>query len=296
METYKFLDDIEELKFWWMYGMRPLKQNEVYFISTSARNKKLNEAEREIYNVGRSEMFHKEIISENDFSRFLKAIRKCESNKLAYLTKNGLPYPDKVLVLYCNISPSDAYVAMKEQINYLINTQLQLTDSFIKNSQKGIEDNFKNIRHCHTTGQSVFARSFAESEWVDVDCDIEGFKNIQGYEAIDCVDDFLNLFVRKGNFIKIETSGGFHYLIRKSSLSEIGRSQKQDPMAFLIDNMKFRLDGNVKINEIIRNKNEMVPTPGCLQYGNPVIIWNKDDFKDVVPFHEYPNYIDELKI
>lgn len=191
LPTYKFLKDANELKWFWAYAMRPLKPNEVYFISTSARNKRLDEAEREYFQVGRSEMWHKEIITEDDFSRFLRGIRRCEANKLAYLTKGGMPYPDKVLVLYTNIAPINAYSAMTKQIDNLINTQRELVDSVLKNSQQGIDQAYHNIRHSHTTGQSVFARSFSDSDWVDIDSDIEGWDNAAGLEAIEAVKNLL---------------------------------------------------------------------------------------------------------
>jgi hypothetical protein len=296
--TYEFLKDIDELKWFWTYAMRPLKPNEVYFISTSARNKRLDETERECFEVGRSEMWHKEIIAEDDFSRFLRGIRRCEANKLAYLTKSGIPYPDKVLVLYANIAPIDAYSAMTKQIDNLINTQRELTDSVLKNSQQGIAQAYRNIRHSHTTGQSVFARSYGDNDWADIDSDIEGWDNTAGLEAIETIKNILYTEIGKGNFIQVQTAGGFHWLIRKSKLSDVGRKYKADPIAAIIRSMTAACvlrgkETGIVINEIIRNKNEMIPLPGTVQYGSHTVqVLNRQDFSADLRLHDWPEYLE----
>jgi hypothetical protein len=293
--TYEFLKDLDELKWFWTYAMCPLKPHEVYFISTSARNKRLDETEREFFKVGRSEMWHKEIITEDDFARFLKGIRRCEANKLAYLTKGGMPYPDKVLVLYTNIAPTDAYSAMTAQIDSLITTQRELVDSVLKNSRQGITQAYQNIRHSHTTGQSVFARSFGESDWVDIDSDIDNYETtFEGLNAIQGIKDFLYKEIGAGNFMQIQTVGGFHWLIRKAKLSDIGKKYKADPIQTIISFMTSVLSPcGVAIKEIIRNKNEMIPLPGTIQYGQHVVkVLNKEDFTEDKRLHEWPSYLE----
>jgi hypothetical protein len=292
--TYEFLNDLDELKWFWTYAMRPLKPNEVYFISTSARNKRLDEAEREYFQVGRSEMWHKEIINEDDFSRFLRGIRRCEANRLAYLTKNGMPYPDKVLVLYINTAPVDAYSAMTKQIDSLLAAQRELTDSVLKNSPQGAVQAYHNIRRSHITGQSVFARSFGESVWVDIDSDIEGYDNDRGRETIQGVKELLYTEIGRGNFMQVQTAGGFHWLIRKSELSDVGRKYKADPIGTIISFMTSAFKaGGITVNEIVQNRNEMIPLPGTIQYGRHIVrVVNKEDFKESDRFHERPDYLE----
>ena len=282
---------MDELTWFWTYAMRPLKPREVYFISTSARNKRLDEAEREHFQIGRSEMWHKEIVMEDDFERFLRAIRRCEANKLAYLTKAGLPFPDKVLVLYTNIAPVDAYAAMNQQIDHLISTQRELADSILKNSPQGIEQAFQNIRHSHTTGQSVFARSFSDSDWVDIDSDIAALKTAAEWDAVQRVKDFLYAETGRGRFMQVQTAGGFHWLIRKEQLAGIGRKYKTDPVQVIITRMNAEFAaGSVRVNEIVKNRNEMIPLPGTIQYGERVVtVLNKEDFDVSLKLHEQPS-------
>jgi len=42
--------------------LKPLVKDEVYFLSMSARNKYLTQEERELYNLGRSEMMSRKIV------------------------------------------------------------------------------------------------------------------------------------------------------------------------------------------------------------------------------------------
>jgi hypothetical protein len=294
--VYEFLKDIDELKWFWTYAMRPLKQHEVYFISLSARNKRLSaEEEREYFHLGRSEMFHKEIITEDEFSRFLRGIRRCESNKLAYLTKSGRPYPDKVLVLYANIAPTDAYSAMTKQLENLMSIQRALTDSVLRNSPSGIALAYQNIRHSHTTGQSVFARSFSDSDWTDIDSDIEFCEtDDNGRDAFRKVKDFLYGEIGRGNFMQIQTAGGFHWLIRKSILSDVGRKYKADPVTSIIAFIHsiFKAHG-VTVNEIVKNRNGMIPLPGTVQYGSHIVrVMNKQDFIPTMQMHTWPEYLE----
>jgi hypothetical protein len=290
--TYEFLKDIDELEWFWIYAMGPLKPNEVYFISTAARNKRLNKAEREYFQVDGAEMWHKEIIAEDDFSRFLRGIRRCEANRLAYLTKGGMAYPDKALVLYVNIAPVDAYLAMISQIDQLLAFQRELADSALKNSGEGIARAYRNIRHSHTTGQSVFARSFGGGDWVDIDSDIEGYDNDRGWKTIQAIRDFLYTEIGKGNFMLIQTAGGFHWLIRKSKLADIGRKHKTDPAGVIIQFMTSCFaPAGVTVNEIIKNKNGMIPLPGTVQYGCHVVkVLNKEDFTPDTKLHDRPDH------
>jgi len=172
MENYKFLpEDSMELEFFWNYGIPKLKPNEIYFMSLSCRNKTLTEQEREFFKCGRSEMFAKQQIRHDDFEIFLQHIKRFEVRKDAYLTKSGQHYPQKSLVVYWNLTPIDAYKAMKDQMNHLTEIMSSLTDSALKNSQDGIDEAYYKVRKSFDTCQSLFARNFGHKEWIDIDVD-----------------------------------------------------------------------------------------------------------------------------
>ena len=71
-------------------------------------------------------MFHTEISKvhideEYSWIDFLSAISKFEVNKLAYLTKKKLPYPDKSLVLYMYMNPTFIVLSVNIFINPIEN-------------------------------------------------------------------------------------------------------------------------------------------------------------------------------
>ena len=265
MEIYRFLADEEELKFFWDYGISPLKKNEIYFISLSARNKLLTAEERLFYQLGRSEMFGKQQIRHDDFNIFIQHIKRFECRRDAYLTKSGIPYPQKVLRIYINITPIDAYKAMKDQINYLTEVLTSLTDSALNNSQNGIEDSFYKVRKSFDTCQSLFARNFGTKEWVDIDIDLDEEYTENLYNNIK--DIFKEYFTDSGDVMFIRTSGGIHCLIRKSKL-------KMNP-----NDICKKLSKVIKAKEIIRNNNEMIPCPGTYVDEDFIVrVLNKEDF------------------
>jgi len=299
-DCYKFLEDVNELKWFYSYVLPPLKPHECYFMSNSARNKKLDESERELYQVGRSEMWKKEVVTDDSFERLLKGVRRLETNRYAYLTKSGLPYPDKVLVLYMNIVPTDAYRAMREQMRNLMEIQGELTDSLVKGSGQGVESAWQNIRKSHTTGQSVFARSFSEKVWIDVDMDCKGWSgNLAGWTAVDGIKQFLMKELGLGNYVQVWTAGGWHWILRSSSLREVGRRNNRDPITVVCDEMKNIMgrEGiyDPEIDEVIRNKNEMIPLPGTLQYGDHLVtVVNKEDFRPEQMTHPWPEHVERI--
>jgi hypothetical protein len=269
METYKFIADEKEMKFFWDYLLPPLGQSEIWFVSLSARNKMLNEEERKFFQIGRSEMFAKQQIRHDSWKEFIKHIKRFEVNKEAFLTKSDIPYPSKVLVCYINFVAVDAYKAMKDQMSYLTEILSGLADSAMKNSQGGLNDSFYKIRKSFDTCQSLFARNFGHKEWVDIDIDVElKDEYIQGIREI-----ILQKF-SIGDFVLVRTYGGLHCLIRKSKLNFNPRGLCN----LLSQYLPFA-------HEITINTNCMMPLPGSVMYGSHIVtILNKEDFVNVEPF------------
>jgi len=273
MENYRFLADEDELKFFWDYGLPPLKQNEIYFISLSARNKLLTEEERLFYQLGRSEMFGKQQIRHDNFGVLLQHIKRFECRRDAYLTKAGIPYPQKVLRVYLNLTPIDAYKAMKDQINYLTEVLTSLTDSALNNSKNGIDDSFYKVRKSFDTCQSLFARNFGTKEWIDIDIDLNEDYSEKLFCDIKTV--FKEYFSENSDVMFIRTSGGIHCLIRKNKL-------KTNP-----DDIYKKLSHIVKAKEIVRNTNEMIPCPGTYMDEDFIVrVLNKNDFSEEDKLHK----------
>jgi hypothetical protein len=270
-ETYKFLADLDELFWFWTYGIAPLKPNELYFVSLSSRNKMLNEEERQKFHVSRSEMFAKQQIRHDDFGSFLQHIKRFEVNKEAYLTKAGVPFPEKTLVVYFNICNINAYTAMRDQINHLTEIMGSLTDASLKNSQNGIDEAFYKVRKSFDTCQSLFARNFGTKTWIDIDID----SPIINSDQVNILRNTLNYKFGIGNVMLVKTGGGIHCLIRKEKVHENPK---------LICSSIAHIFPNNK--EIVQNHNEMIPCPGTWSYGDHIVhILNKDDFSKEHQLH-----------
>jgi hypothetical protein len=263
MDYYKFIADEEEIKFFWDYGVPPLKREEIYFFSLSSRNKQLTEEEREYYKVSRSEMFAKQQVRHDSFNELMRHIKRLECRTDGYLTKSGVPYPAKTLVLYFNISPINAYKAMKDQMSYLTEVLCSLSDSAIKNSKGGMDEAFYKVRKSFDTCQSLFARNFGHKEWIDIDVDN---KDISENE-IDKIKSILRNYFESHDIMLIRTAGGLHCFLRKEKVNV-------NPNAICEEISK-----TVNTSEVIQNKNLMCGLPGTWMYGDHIVrVINKEDF------------------
>ena len=272
METYKFMHSQEELRWWGDYGVPPLKPNEIYFLSLSCRNKSLTEEERQYYQCGRSEMFAKQQIRHDTWEDFLKHVKRFEVRRDAYLTKSGVPFPQKSLVVYWNLTPIDVVKAMRDQISHLIEIQSALTDSALKGSKAALDDSFHKARKSFDTAQSLFARNFGTKVWVDIDVDKSDMSDSDYCEIRAFFEGEASF--RVGDVMYVRTGGGIHCLIRKSALNVnpkwIGES----------------IQGRIGAKEAVVNSNQMMPLPGTFQYGDrPVYVMNKDDFSEGDKLH-----------
>ena len=123
-EFYKYIYDENEIKWFYDYCIPKLKQDEVFFFSLSARNKALNEKERELYQIGRNEMFNKMIIRHDSFEMLLRNLYRSETNKKAFLTNANFPFPDKCLTLYWNINPTNVRRVIFEEQKLIMELQV----------------------------------------------------------------------------------------------------------------------------------------------------------------------------
>ena len=136
--------------------------------------------------------------------------------------------------------------------------------------------------------------------WLDFDIDVPAwFKNtkdkdvyappkathfITGYYKQ--MIDYLNEAFDKGNYVIVDTSGGYHILVKTSAI-------KADPHNFcrdmqLVYQQAITYGEEPYVDEKGDNKFECVvndsqipglPLPGTYQYGRKVHVLNKDDFK-----------------
>lgn len=95
----QFIYDENELKKFFDLYVPDSLPNEVYFISLSARNKYLTPEEKEELGLGKTEMMERRIIREKNWNKFIRSIRKFETNERAITSKNGFCIPKKCMTI-----------------------------------------------------------------------------------------------------------------------------------------------------------------------------------------------------
>lgn len=227
-----------------------LQDDEVYFISLSARNKYLTAEEREDYTLGRTEMFARTIIREK--KDFDYAMEKLKSTLIYKHTKNGKNIPEKALVTYVNVNPSSMIKAYELFIGEMNKELFQVYQSE-KNSK---QTNYQGFIRLDRKLMNSIQKSKSRRYFIDIDFDVND---------IQVVNDFCKQLKDTIHYI-ISTHGGWHILIKKDTISE---GVRLDELVKYAHNSVKQSNG-----EVIFNKNQMVPVPGTEQAGTLVKLIN----------------------
>lgn len=243
-------DKVQFIKF--ISILPDLKNDEVYFLSLSARNKYLTKEEREYYSLGQTEMFGRTIARSKE-QLIDYSIKKLEATLAYKTTRNHLPIPEKCLVAYMNINPSSmikAYYQFQNEMNRQMSEIMQAL-------QKGKQPNYSFINIQDRELMNCIQKSPSNKYFIDIDCDTKEEGTIKF--LIDRLKD------KQITFHTIETQGGFHFLLEKSSIPE-----KYNLNDLLIQAQTRLMDvkwSTEKAIEIAINSNAMVPIPGIMQAG-----------------------------
>lgn len=286
-DNYNIIADEKEMEWFFNHVLVTPRPEETYMVCLSARSKKLDESEREVYQLGRGEMMRTELIRRKgknwNFNIYKQAPYKYNCDKRAMLTKTGLPYPEKCLVCYAYVNPSDELECVDDTIEFYNKINKELIQSFRKGSKDGVLDHleklpkiFEHLRSCHALHTS-------RRIWRDFDFDLnsEVKANLELREKLEVkIREYFNTQYGKGNVAMVKTTGGYHMLVRVAAF-------KSDPNKFIkfveddLDPIRVqykyeKLFDEVKLTE---TGSQFLPLPGTLQYGNLVTIVNKDDFE-----------------
>ncbi|MFW6281200.1 MAG: hypothetical protein ACOC1O_00110 [bacterium] len=237
---YNFIHDEKEVNNFFSI-LSPLKRDEVYFISLSARNKYLSKEEREYYNLGRTEMFSRKLIRQD---RHIKSIKSLETNDGSYLTKNGLDIPSKCIIVYANINPSSGIKA------YKMFQETTMNDVFQSMENPDIMNNFSKL---DVKLMNCFQKSTGTKTLIDIDFDIpEKGKSI--------LYDFINVIKNhNAEYYVIDTHSGYHVLLKKETIKF-----NYTEYVNIANDIAQETFGNNNV-EVVVNKNAMVPIPGTFQ-------------------------------
>lgn len=284
---YRFIHDVQELYEFYDVIVPDLKDFEVLFTSLSCRKKYLSEEEREKYHITRAEMFYRQLVRKNEWQRFLKTIRKYETNLGSYVSKNGLPMPDHSLVIYFNINPSNSLKALKEFNSKLVDWQYEIVS--------GNKDSFKDkFNKLDIELMNCYQRNRGTKHWIDLDFDVP-----KDFNAPELMDEYLKSTSLR--YYWIDTKSGYHLLLDRNTLKFnpadicarglslltdhfIEKAENGESELFPIESKKDKVivGQESKPYEIIVNMNAMIPLPGCYQGGHPVkVLWQYSDDKEL---------------
>ena len=314
-EVYDIVSDTAELKWFFDHVIQKPQINEAYTAVFVSRHKKLTKEEQEDIGLTRKEaeflavetfrLAHfKDALYQNEnnwtFDNYLKHLRRLEVNKDAYTTSKGLPLPTKTLSTIFYVNPCDNIKVCREFFNQYLDVTQSISKAMLNG--KTTADNLQSYQwfdNAESNLKHLRANQKGTRYWLDFDIDVPAwFKNtkdqdvyappkathfITGYYKQ--MIDYLNEAFGKGNYVIVDTAGGYHILVRASAI-------KADPHNFcrdmqLVYQQAMTYGEEPYVDEKGNNKFECVvngsqipglPLPGTYQYGRQVTVLNKSDF------------------
>ena len=315
-EVYDVVADVNELKWFFDHVIQKPQINESYTAVFVSRHKKLTKEEQEDIGLTRKEAeflavetfrlgHFKDALYQNEnnwtFDSFLKHLRRLEVNKDAYTTSKGLPLPTKTLATIFYVNPCDNIKVCREFFNQYLDVTQSISKAMLNG--KTTVDNLQSYQwfdNAESHLKHLRANQKGTRYWLDFDIDVPAwFKNtkdqdvyappkatnfIKGYyeQMIDCLNEAFG----KGNYVIVDTSGGYHILVKTNSI-------KADPHNFCRDMQlvyqqaisygeePYLDEKGVCKFECIVNDSQIpgLPLPGTYQYGRQVTVLNKSDFE-----------------
>lgn len=287
---YHIVADEKEMEWFFNHVITPPRPEETYMICLSARSKKLTEEERLLYQLGRGEMMRTELIRRKggnwNFEIYKQGPYKYNCDENAMLTKAGVPYPEKCLVCYAYVNPSDELDCVHDTYQFFNAIEHELLESYKKGSLDGVNDHleklpkiFEHLRSCHAT-------NISRRIWRDFDADVDPIDGMTKEDAKKVVYTALvfalNKFYGKGNYVIVETSGGYHSLVKVEAMHSNPNDfiKEVKEQTFSHNGESLKVDSLCKEIVLTKPGSQFLPLPGTLQYGHLVKVVNKLDFKD----------------
>jgi len=262
---YQIIHDVEELKWFHENVLPELQATESHFVSLSARNKYLSGEEKISTALCGTEMFEKRLVSTNSWRSFLRTIRKFETNEGSYTTtKTGANIPAKALVVYLNINPSDALKAYRDFTHKMNEYMFEISQIALK--KRDSSNIMAKVRKQQSLLMNSYQKAPGKKTWLDFDFDIDK----RFYPSMQIIAK--NVKERNGRAYIIDTKSGFHLLVSKDT--EFSIDFNPTSIVKLSTELAYKLE--IEYDEIILNKNAMIPLPGTYQGGHPVKILNKE--------------------
>ena len=306
-EVYPVIASVEELNWFFDHVIQRPAVNESYSAVFVSRHKKLTKEQQEELGLTRKESeflatvtFKLKAIKDAQrkddqelwtFDQFLKTLRRLEVNKLAYTTAKGEPIPTSTISTIFYVNPSDDMKVCRKFVEEYNDVNEAISKATLNG--KSVSDNYQSYQwfgKAENAIKHLRANQKGTRYWLDFDIDVpKWFKEGKNYEDKSYYHVLLTLldaYFKKGNYVVIDTSGGYHILVKTSAINQNPHNFCKH-MKDLYDDCVKRGEepyvdekGNCKF-ECIVNDSQIpgVPLPGTYQYGRPVFVMNKEDFE-----------------
>ena len=309
-DCYNCIASVDELKWFFDHVIQKPLVNESYSAVFVSRHKKLTKEEQEEVGLTRKEaeflatqtfrLSSFKTASEIDegsnwtFDRFLRTLRRFNVDKYAYTTSKGQPLPTKTLAVIFYVNPCDDIKVVNSFVGQYMDVSQSIAKAML--SGKSLSDNLQSYQwfgNAESAIKHLKATQKGTRYWLDFDVDVPGWFKEGGYAGADGEKTYfgelkgqLDVRFGRGNYVIVDTSGGYHILVRTAAIRE-------NPRCFC-DAVKFIYDFGVSKGEeaylddkgackfeCIVNDSQIpgLPLPGTFQYGRPVTVLNKEDFE-----------------
>ena len=303
-DRYEVIADEEELRWFFKNALQKPAVNEAYQAVLAARFKKLTDEERAEVGIAKNESeflmtqtfrlkgFKRAADLDADdgwnFETFIKKLRRFNVDQQAYLTTGGYPLPEKCLTTLIYINPCDEIKVADEIMRTLEETKTAIVKAMLNG--KTLDANLQSYQvFSNIDGKLKRARAHCKgsSYWLDFDLDCPEWFKSEENNYLTRTKALLDIAFGTGSYLIIDTSGGYHIMVRTKGLHTNPRTfcvaiNDMYLSAITADNMPPYVDakGNHKF-ECILNDCQIpgLPLPGTFQYGRPVRVINKEDFK-----------------
>lgn len=323
IDCYNVISDENELRWFYDHVIHKPAVNESYSAVFVCRHKKLTDEEKQTLGLTRKESeflatqtFRRKTFKdalyqdeENNwlFDRFLQTLKRFNVDKGAYVTGTGEPLPEKTLAVIFYVNPCNDIKVIREFVNQYLDVNQAISQAML--GGKTTVDNLQTYQwfgRAETNIKHLKANCKGTKYWMDFDIDVPSwfkqksdpydFDNSEFLRKAGVItpgkyfEDLKMILTNtfgKGNYVIVDTSGGYHILVKTSAI-------KSNPHNFCklvesiykhgieVDKQEPYLDekGNCKF-ECVVNDSQIpgIPLPGTYQYGRPVTVLNKEDFE-----------------
>lgn len=303
LEMYQMLADINELKWFFDHVINKPQVNESYTAVFVSRHKKLTKEEQERVGLTRKEAeflavqtfrtknFKDALYQDEEnnwtFDRFLQRVRRFNVDKYAYTTSLGEPIPTKTLAVIFYVNPCDDIKVVREFVNQYLDVNQAISKAML--GGKTTVDNLQSYQwfgNAESNLKHLKANQKGTRYWTDYDLDVPAWWR-DNPEIYASMLTQIQKFYKKGDYVIVSTSGGYHILVKNSAI----RFDPHNLCKEMAQHYKYLVEtcgkeryvdekGNEKF-ECIVNDSQIpgIPLPGTYQYDRPVTVLNKEDFE-----------------